>query len=187
MKYSIKRLGLLAAAVTIAVGVGLAHLPIAQQADAQIGYYSRSGTGAVGLMVPVFNALTDTLIDDGRLLMADTTAASGTNLRRVVVKPWNCSQTADQRVVGISVGNIKRGRDGGAGTMLVWGYHPNVWCTSGMSFGDGIGPSFVTWGGVNTIADTLNIGRGNGWFLKYTSGTSTRGAVYLLRLGTVRL
>ena len=184
MKNRIAVLGIVTALV---VAVGIAVMPMPHTASAQVGPYQKTAIGAVGNIVPVFNALADTLIADGTWLMADTTAATGTNIRRIAVKPWNCSQTSEQQVVGISVGQIPRGRTGGSGQMLIWGFHPNAYMTSGITYGQAIGPSFASWGGGNVIADTLAMGRGNGFFIKYVSATSTRAQIFLVRLGTVRL
>lgn len=101
--------------------VGLGH--------AQIGgevYSERSSSRPHGKYIVVYNA-TGTEIEDGTLLMADTTGA--TSQPQVVVgkgvKPWTHVTTFGhaQRVIGVLLGNMPGYKQGRA---LVLGFHPWV-------------------------------------------------------------
>ena len=164
--------------------VAVALLVVAGNASAQVTY-TKSGNSAAGIIVPVFNSV-DTLLVDGTWLMADTTTAATTNLKRIVVKKWGSVVTADTRFVGIAVGPIQKSSKGGNGNMLVYGYHPTAIMSPGISAFAGIGPSMIFVGGGNALPDTLESPRSLGFFIGYNGATSTRGKVWLFRGGPVR-
>jgi len=149
-------------------------------ASAQGIVYNKTGTSAVGMIVPVFNAL-DSTFTDGSWMMLDSLSTN----RRVVVRPWNCNIGQDQRFAGILVGTLPKSSQGANGQLLIWGYHPNANMVTGVAAFGGIGPSAVRWGSGGAYADTLNIGRGLGFLINYV-GQTLKGRVYITRGGSVQ-
>lgn len=121
MRFNKQKIALLGLITALVVAAGIAVVPRPKTAAAQGVYYTKSGTSAVGQIIPVFNA-TDSTIFDGELVNIDTTATG----QRIFVKRYIPSAGARQRVLGLAVGNIKPGNQGGAGNCLIKGYHPRA-------------------------------------------------------------
>mgnify|MGYP001608736021 CR=1 FL=1 len=125
-------------------------------ADAQLINYVKSGTGTTGFIIPVFNAI-DSLIADGTIVSIDTTLASGTNLKRIVVRPYAGTSITRAKCVGVSVGSIARSSRGGVGNVLVWGYHANAKMNaSGLTANIPLKVSPATHGAFGTGVDSLS-------------------------------
>lgn len=111
----------IAAAVVLTFAVGTDH----KSADAQsMGPYNKTSTRPVGHMVPVFNA-SDSLIFDGELVSLDTTTATSNNLR-IYVRRYIPAAAARQHTLGLAVGTIAKSSQGGAGQVLIQGFHPRA-------------------------------------------------------------
>lgn len=82
---------------------------------------SKSGTGAVGIMMTVWNAVDSTIVD-GSVVMTDTTTAS----TRPVVRNFLGVALDRGRCVGIAVGSIPKKSANTPGKILIWGYHPRA-------------------------------------------------------------
>lgn len=147
-------------------------------ASAQITYV-KSGTGAAGWMAPVFNAI-DSLIVDGTIVSVDTTAASGTNLKRIVVRPYAGTAITRPRCIGVAVGPIQRSSRGGNGTILLWGYHPGAKIAASNVSANTMIKVGVVHGAFASSADSLS---GQvGWFIGYaphSTAAASRGKVFI--------
>lgn len=154
-------------------------LVTATAALAQIINYNKSGTSTTGMTIPVFNAI-DSLIPDGTVVSIDTTAASGTNLKRIVVRPYAGTAITRPRCIGLANGSIARSSRGGNGNVLIWGYHANAkMAASGLTANSGMKVAVVH-GALTTSADSLS---GQiGVFIGYNSlstAANSRGKVFI--------
>lgn len=140
--------------------------------------YDKFGTNAVGVMYAVYNVI-DSTITDGTVCIYDTTT---TGVKRVGVRPYAGTAITRPRIAGIAVGNIARSSSGGAGKILVIGYHPNAKMALSTGAANSLIKTGLLHGTLTTVADSLS--GAVGVFLGHTS-TSTaanaRGKVFITR------
>lgn len=118
----------LAAVLTLCV-VGAAYAQVT---------FVKSGTGLSGIVVPVTNTV-DSLIYEGELVMIDTTATT----KRIGVKRYDGTALGRFRIVGIATANIKKSSQGGAGNVLIWGYHPRAHAVKALAAGVLVRPGAI--------------------------------------------
>lgn len=117
--------------------------------------YNKSATSSAGMVIPVFNAIDSTIVD-GTVVSIDTTAASGTNLKRIVVRPYAGTAITRPRCIGLARGPIARSSRGGQGNVLIWGYHANAkMAASTLTANSGLKVAVVH-GALTTSADSLS-------------------------------
>ncbi len=116
----------------------LAVAGVSGTASAQANSADKFGTSAWGNIIPVWNTI-DSVIVDGSLVVIDTTAT----IKRLGIRPYLPASTVRTRVLGIAVGDIARSSRGGAGKVLLYGYHPRarVGASSGVAAGAVLKPS----------------------------------------------
>lgn len=95
-------------------------------ASAQVFGYQKSGTNSVAISASAVYNCTDSLIADGTVVMTDTTSAATSNVLRIGVRPWDGTCLNRHRILGLALGPIRRSSRGGAGTVLITGFHNNA-------------------------------------------------------------
>lgn len=168
-----------------------AFLTVSAEANAQVTYTGGTSQGKAGIVVPVFLGA-DSLIQDGTVVMVDTTTAATTNMKRIVVIPFNGLVINRTRVLGVASGNIKKpgnsatGHRGAAGNVMIWGYHPSVKVGSSTQAGNVLikaGPSLY---GKFTVCPTDTASLAIGWLIGpglNNSASNPRGQVFITRIG----
>lgn len=151
---------------------------VAGTAQAQNLLVNPQDNTAYGLKMPVYNS-TDSLILDGDLVMADSTASTAyINSDRPVVRKYLGLSLDRPRVLGIAVGNINKSSQGGTGTILIWGYHPKAFV--GVSTAAAKAVLKVGLAGGFQVADTLECGCG--YVIGMSSATPATGPRYRYKI-----
>lgn len=120
----------IALGLALAVAVGIALVPQPQKAYSQgSSAYSPFGGAntAVGVFIPVAN-VQDSVLYDGELVCADTSAVSALNVKRIGVRRFDGTSLMRPRIIGIvAQPTIDKSSKRGTGRVLIWGYHPKAY------------------------------------------------------------
>lgn len=170
----------LAAVVTL-VGAGIAF--------SQVTYNRGTSQSVAGIIVPV-SLGADSLIQDGTVVMVDTTTAATTNQKRIVVVPYNGTVLNRYRVIGVAAGPIKKpgnaatGHRGAVGNVLIWGYHPSAKVSSSTQAGNVQIKPAILHGKFAVSADSVGIAIG--WLIGpglNNTASNPRGQVFITNIG----
>lgn len=116
---------LILALALVAFAAGSAHAQAVSPYSWDAG--TAQGKTAVGVFVPVVNAV-DSVLYDGEVVMVDTTAATGTNVKRIAVRRYSGTLSDRFRIIGVvAQTQIAKSSQRGTGRVLIWGYHPAVY------------------------------------------------------------